>query len=65
MNKTLTPNELSKYMRISTATVYTMVRENEIPFFRMRSRIFFDKEMIDDWIKSQQLNVLEKQQRHG
>lgn len=64
MSKTLTPNELSEYMRISTATVYTMVRESEIPFFRMRSRIFFDKEIIDEWIKSQQLNVLEKQQRH-
>lgn len=64
MSKTLTPNELSEYMRISTATVYTMVREGEIPFFRMRSRIFFDKEIIDEWIKSQQLNVLEKQQRH-
>lgn len=60
MNQSLTPAELARYMRISTATVYTMVRESEIPYFRMRSRIFFDKGIIDDWIKAQQLNVFEK-----
>ncbi len=52
--KALTPKELADFLRISRATVYTMVREKELPFYRLRGRIFFDKDVIVDWTKEQQ-----------
>lgn len=59
-HKALTPKELASFLRISRATVYTMVRERELPFYRLRGRIFFDRDVIIDWTKEQQ-----QEYRHG
>ncbi|WP_158738668.1 helix-turn-helix domain-containing protein [Alteribacillus sp. YIM 98480] len=45
--------EVSEYLRTSTDTIYDMVRKKEIPHFRVRRRIFFHKEKIDNWVMNQ------------
>lgn len=45
--------ELTKYLHCSESTVRKLIRNNEIPSFRIASRIFFKKELIDMWIQKQ------------
>ncbi|MGG6311881.1 excisionase family DNA-binding protein [Paenibacillus macerans] len=42
--------ELSNYLGVSTDSIYTMVRENQIPFVRIRRRILFNRDSINSWI---------------
>lgn len=44
--------ELSDYLGVSTDCIYTMVRENQIPFVRIRRRILFHRESINSWIQT-------------
>lgn len=50
--------ELSKYLHISQSSIRKLVRERKIPYYRILSRIFFDKETIDEWISNQEFNNL-------
>ncbi|MDU0205820.1 helix-turn-helix domain-containing protein [Paenibacillus sp. MAH-36] len=47
----LSVKELSDYLGISQDCVYTMVRENQIPYVRLRRRILFYKDSIDAWLR--------------
>ncbi|WP_088033469.1 helix-turn-helix domain-containing protein [Evansella clarkii] len=51
--QTMTVKEVADYIGVHTDTIYTMVREKQIPHLRVRARIFFSKETIDNWIKNQ------------
>ncbi|MDH6351881.1 helix-turn-helix domain-containing protein [Brevibacillus sp. 1238] len=51
---TMTPAECAKYIGVHRDTIYAMVRKKEIPFFRVRSRIFFRTEAIDAWMREQE-----------
>lgn len=42
--------ELSDFLGVSTDCIYTMVRENQIPFVRVRRRILFYRDSINSWI---------------
>jgi excisionase family DNA binding protein len=46
----LSVSELSEYLGVSTDCIYTMVRENQIPFVRIRRRILFYRDSINSWI---------------
>lgn len=48
---TMTPLEVSTLLGVSRQTVYTMVREQEIPHFKMRGKILFNKNLIIEWTK--------------
>lgn len=50
---TLTVKEVAEFIGVSTTSVYTMVREKEIPHARVRSKIVFHKETIEAWLKGQ------------
>ncbi|REE90611.1 excisionase family DNA binding protein [Paenibacillus taihuensis] len=43
--------ELSGYLGVSTDSIYTMVREKQIPHMRIRRRILFHRDAIDSWIQ--------------
>ncbi|MBP1950250.1 helix-turn-helix domain-containing protein [Virgibacillus litoralis] len=49
-----TVQQASQYLGIHRDTIYTMVRQKEIPHFRLRRRIMFSKEAIDSWIREQE-----------
>lgn len=48
---TLSVKEVSELLGISITTVYDMVGKNEIPHFRVRSKILFNRNIIEDWTK--------------
>lgn len=50
--------ELSKYLHTSQSSIRKLVREKNIPHYRILSRIFFDKESIDIWINNQEISNL-------
>ena len=45
-------NRISKYLCHSKSFVYKKVRTNEIPHYKMGKRTLFDREEIDQWVKS-------------
>jgi len=57
---TLTVQEAAEYLGVHHDTIYTMVRENQIPHFRVRKRIFFTRPSIDAWINAQENKIIEK-----
>jgi len=54
LNKKITLNvhELSNYLNISESSVRKMVKNNKIPFFKVFSKILFNKDKIDQWISA-------------
>ncbi len=50
VRNTLTVLEVADLLGVSTTTIYALVREQSIPFFRVRSRIFFRLDTINEWI---------------
>ncbi|ARF67074.1 DNA-binding protein [Paenibacillus larvae subsp. pulvifaciens] len=51
---TLTVLEVAAYIGVSDDTIYSMVREKQIPYVRVRRRILFRKETIDAWMSQQE-----------
>lgn len=50
---TLTTEEVAEYIGVHKDMIYTMVRQKQIPHFRVRRRILFNHETIDAWIQEQ------------
>jgi len=46
----MTTEEVSKYLRISRASVYRLVKEQKIPVSRIGKHLRFRKDVIDDWL---------------
>ena len=53
---TLTVAELSAYLNTSSATVRRLIKNNELPYFKVRGIIKFNKQSIDNWVHQQELN---------
>lgn len=52
--KTLTAHEIAQYIGVHVDTIYTMVKQKQIPHVRVRRRILFSVETIDAWIREQE-----------
>ncbi|MBM4762744.1 helix-turn-helix domain-containing protein [Bacillus sp. B15-48] len=52
--KTITAQEAADYIGVHIDTIYTMVRQKEIPHVRVRRRILFNRETIDAWMRQQE-----------
>lgn len=50
---TLTVNEVAELIGVSTSTVYTMTRLNEIPHKKVRGRILFHRKTIEQWLTNE------------
>jgi excisionase family DNA binding protein len=50
MKAVFSVTELSEFLGVSTDCIYAMVRENQIPFVRIRRRILFYRDSINSWI---------------
>jgi excisionase family DNA binding protein len=48
----LTVEELSQYLKISTAKAYQLVRDKRLPFHNNHGFLRFHKEEIDNWMKT-------------
>lgn len=51
---TMTVHETAMYLGVSDDTIYAMVRQKEIPHFRMRRRILFRRDTLDEWMSRQE-----------
>lgn len=60
IRNTLTVQEAADYLGVHHDTIYTMVREKQIPHFRVRTRIFFTKRNIDAWIEAQEQAIMKE-----
>ncbi|MDB5053942.1 MAG: binding domain protein excisionase family [Bacilli bacterium] len=58
IQKTLTVTDVARLLGVSTVTIYILVRELKIPHFRVRSRILFRLESINEWIDQMEGKVV-------
>lgn len=47
----LNVSEVAKFIGVSQTTIYDMVKKGEIPHTRVRSRIIFHKDVIEEWLR--------------
>ncbi len=43
--------ELSQYLNCSISSIRKLIRDNQIPYFRICSKICFNKKQIDAWVQ--------------
>ena len=53
--KSMTVKEMAAYLGVHKDTVYKMVRQGEIPHYRIRGKILFSPDMVNAWIREQEL----------
>jgi len=47
---TMSVEELAGFIGVSKTTIYTMVRQNEIPYKKVRGSILFHRPTIEHWL---------------
>lgn len=52
VSRILTTKELAEYLKLTEVTIYKYANEGKIPGFKIGSRWRFDKDKIDDLLKS-------------
>jgi excisionase family DNA binding protein len=50
----LTTRELSEYLKLTEVTIYKYATEGKIPGFKVGSRWRFDKDQVDEFLKSKE-----------
>ena len=50
----MTIEEVAKYLRISKASVYRLVRGKQIPVSRIGRQLRFRKDVIDNWLSKKE-----------
>lgn len=55
-----TVKEVAEYLHCSVSTIRGLVRKNEIPYFRIGSKLCFKKEAVDLWIHNQEMSNIQK-----
>lgn len=53
MKITLDVKEAAALLGVSTACIYNMVRENQIPHIRIRKRVLFHRDKVESWLKGE------------
>ncbi len=52
--------DVSKYLNCSVSSIRMLVRKKQIPFFRIGSKLNFNKEAIDRWIYNQETQNMQE-----
>lgn len=50
---TLNVSEVAQLLGTSATTIYTGCREGDIPHFRVRGKILFNREVIEAWTRGE------------
>ena len=58
-----TVKEVANYLNCSVSSIRSLVRDGKIPFFRIGSKLNFNKTAIDTWVHNQEIQNM--QQRDG
>lgn len=57
--KIFTVKEVADYLQCSVSSIRTLVRNKQIPYFRIGSKLNFNKEAVDTWIHNQELQNMQ------
>ncbi len=49
--------ELSNYLNTSVSTIRKMIYDNEIPFFKILAKYYFNLDIIDKWVISKHNDI--------
>jgi len=58
VGKIMTTKELAAYLKLTEVTIYKYANEGKIPGFKIGSRWRFDKDKIDDLLKSDEVEMV-------
>lgn len=47
--------ETASLLRVSVSTIRKLVKNNEIPHFRIAYHLYFNQETIEQWVKNQEM----------
>jgi len=61
----MTVKELSNYICVSETTIRKLIRESQIPFIRILSKILFKKEDVDIWINKMNNHITGREVNNG
>lgn len=50
---TLNVREVAEMLGVAKTTIYAMVREKQIPYFRARGRVLFNRQVIEEFTKGE------------
>jgi excisionase family DNA binding protein len=50
-SRMLTREQTAVYLNIPTNTLYKMVSRREIPYVKHNANLYFDKDLLDQWLK--------------
>jgi len=50
----MTTGEVAKYLRVSRATVYRLVKQRKIPVSRISKHLRFRRDIIDHWLSEKE-----------
>ncbi|NOZ52011.1 MAG: helix-turn-helix domain-containing protein [Gammaproteobacteria bacterium] len=53
----LTVDELAGYLKLSRSKLYRMAQDGDVPASKVASQWRFDRDEIDQWMKSQRLDA--------
>ena len=54
-----TVKEVAEYLNCSVSSIRSLVRTRNIPFFRIGSKLNFNREAVDNWIHNQELSNMQ------
>lgn len=54
--------ELANYLSCSVSSIRTLVRNKEIPYFRIGSKLNFNKEAVDNWVHNQEIQNMQNKE---
>ena len=57
-----TVKEVANYLNCSVSSIRTLVRKKEIPYFRIGSKLNFNKEAVDNWIHNQEIQNMKHEE---
>ncbi len=58
----LTVADVSQMLNISKGAIYNMTSTRQIPFFKKRGRVYFDRQEIDEWIRQDKCKTIKQLQ---
>ncbi len=54
-----TVKEVANYLNCSVSSIRSLVRNKEIPHFRIGSKLNFNKEAVDNWVHNQEIQNMQ------
>ena len=61
--KIMTISEVAELLKVHPITVYRLIKQGKLPYFRIGRILRFDADQLEDWLRVTQRNVLSKNGR--